>query len=134
MLCESGLSLVVNVYSKLKYPVFFFKKDNWYARKEEKIESNECSFKTRESMGCLGGSVGWASNSWFQLRSWYQGHRIETHVGLCAKCGACLGFFLCLPLPHSPAYAHAYTLSLSLSQKNLNKIREGRKKKILKKK
>ena len=51
----------------------------------------------REIVGCLGGSVSWASDSWFWLRSciipgsWYQG----PHQALCWFC-----LFLC-PFPLS---------------------------------
>ena len=49
-------------------------------------------------MGGLGGWIGWASESWFQLRSWSQGCGIEFRVGLCTDHGACLGFSLSLSL------------------------------------
>ena len=44
---------------------------------------------TRE---CLGGSVRWASDSWFQFRLWTQDHGIEPCVQLHAECWACLRF------------------------------------------
>ena len=33
-------------------------------------------------MGMPGWPVNWASNSWFQFRSWPQGHGMELHLGL----------------------------------------------------
>ena len=54
--------------------------------------------KNCQNKGCLGGSVGWASISWFQLRSWSQGHAIKPCKGLCAQWG--IYFRLCLhPFP-----------------------------------
>ena len=64
------------------------------------------SFIYMKLEGHLGGSVGWVSNSWFQLRSWSQGCGIEPRIRQCTECGACLRF--------SP--------SLSLSQINFFKI------------
>ena len=54
--------------------------------------------RIHSSMGRLGSSVGWASHSWFWLRSWSQGCGMEPHAG----CGVCLRFSLphSLPLPH----------------------------------
>ena len=43
------------------------------------------------SLWCLGGSFGWASDYWFQLRSWCQGRGIKPHVRLCTEHGVCLG-------------------------------------------
>ena len=37
--------------------------------------------------GCHDGSMGWVPDSWFWLRSWYQGCEMEPHVGLCAQQG-----------------------------------------------
>lgn len=37
-----------------------------------------------KSLGCIGGLVSWASNSWFGLRSWSQCHGMELRIGLCA--------------------------------------------------
>ena len=34
---------------------------------------------------CLSDSVGWMSDSWFQLRLLFQGHGIEPHIGLQAQ-------------------------------------------------
>ena len=59
----------------------------------------------------------WASESWFPLRSWYQGCGIEPCVRLHAKLGACLRYSLpplSLPLPHSHAHI------LSPHPKNIN--------------
>ena len=56
--------------------------------------------------GWLGGSVGWASYSWFHLRSGSQGCGIQPCSGrLCTECGACLRFSLSLCL--SPLLAHS---------------------------
>ena len=49
------------------------------------------------------GEPGWLSRlsaSWFQLRSWSQGHEIEPHVRLCARRRACLRF----SFPLSPTF------------------------------
>ena len=62
--------------------------------------------------GPLGGAVSWVSDSWFQLRSWSQGHGTEPGKGLCAKCGACLGFLLSSPLPPL-SLPHTHMLSPS---------------------
>ena len=35
-----------------------------------------------KKIGCLGGSVGQATNSWFRLRSWSQGHKMDPRVWL----------------------------------------------------
>ena len=32
--------------------------------------------------------------TWFQLRPWSQGHKLEPHVGLCTQCGVYLSFSL----------------------------------------
>ena len=50
--------------------------------------------------GHLGGSVDWASGSWFWLRSWSQGRGIEPSVRLHVECGACSLSFSC-PSPLS---------------------------------
>lgn len=79
------------------------------------LPCSELSFQEVYIMVHLGGSVNWASDSWFQLRSWSQGHgmeprrkpRTEPSAGLLIEyCGACLEFSLSLS-PSSP-------LSLSL--------------------
>ena len=57
--------------------------------------------------GHLGGSVSWASDSWFWLRSWSQYCGMESCVRLCSEQGACLGFPLSAPPPN---------LALMLSQ------------------
>ena len=59
------------------------------------------------------------NDSWFQLRSWSQGHGIEPLieplVRLCTECGACLRSSLSLSLcPSSPLM---WALSLSLKNK-----------------
>ena len=61
-------------------------------------------------LGCLCGSTGWASDSWFQLGSWSQG--LWVWAPLLALCWvwSLLGV-LSLPLPLSPT--HSYTLFLS---------------------
>ena len=41
--------------------------------------------------------VSLASDSWFQLRSWSQGHEIKPLIGLYAQWGICLRFSLPLP-------------------------------------
>ena len=73
--------------------------------------------------GCLGGSVSWASNSWFQLRPWSWGCGMELCVRVChAERGACLGFPFSLPLPISRTCQRAYSLSLS-QNKSINLIK-----------
>lgn len=37
--------------------------------------------------------MGWASNSWFRLRSWSQGWELEPCIGLCPLGRVCLKFF-----------------------------------------
>ena len=49
-------------------------------------------------LGHQGGSAGWASDSWFWLRSWPQCHEFEPCIRLCTELGACLGFSLSLSL------------------------------------
>ena len=58
--------------------------------------------------GCLGGTVSWASDSWFWLRSWSSDHGIQPLVGH----GVCLRLSLPLSLPLSPAHAHSLSLKL----------------------
>ena len=50
------------------------------------------------SPGHLGGSVGYASNSWFRLRSWSQGCKMEPYTGLCVQCRIDLRYSQPLPL------------------------------------
>ena len=45
-------------------------------------------FKNVNVLGCLGSSVGWALDSWFQVRSWSQGHGIKPCVT--TGCGSSL--------------------------------------------
>ena len=51
---------------------------------------------------CLGGSVGWASNSWFPLRSWSQGCEIEPRDELGSQIRVCLRVSLFNSLCPSP--------------------------------
>ena len=54
-------------------------------------------------VGHLGGSVGWATNSWFWLRSWSQDCEIKPHICLALHSAGNLLEILSLPLPlHSP--------------------------------
>ena len=59
------------------------------------------------------GSVSWASDSWFRLRSWFQGHGIKPHIGLHTE----HGFSLSLSLSLSPSAPHPHSCSLSLKEK-----------------
>ena len=62
-------------------------------------------------LGCLGGSVGWASD--FSSGHDLAVHEFEPHVGLCAdgsEPGACFGF--CVSLSLCPSPTHALALSL----------------------
>ena len=69
-------------------------------------------------MGCLGGSVSWASD-------FVSGHDLtvdgfEPRIRLCvhsSELGACFGFCVSLPLCSSPA--HALSLSPSKINKNI---------------
>ena len=54
--------------------------------------------KVASFQGHLGGSVGWASNSWFQIRSWSWGHETELSIWLHIQLGVCLRFNLSLSL------------------------------------
>lgn len=75
----------------------------------------------------LGGSVSWASDSWFQFRSWSQGHEMQPHVQLCARHGACLRFSL------SPSALPTHTHhSYSLSKKKKKERTKERKRKLFK--
>ena len=69
--------------------------------------------KKRKQMGCLGGSVCWASGPWYRLRLWSRSCGIEPHVGLCAEHGVCSEFSLSLSLRPSPAGVLSLSLSLS---------------------
>ena len=71
-------------------------------RKEDEFLQN------KRKLGCLSGSVGWASDSWFPVRSWSWGNEIEPH----AQWG------VCLPLPH---IHNICELSLKYISKNLFK-------------
>ena len=44
-------------------------------------------FSKCKCQACLDASVGWVSDSWFQLRLWSQGCGFEPRFGLCAECG-----------------------------------------------
>ena len=69
-----------------------------------------------EKQGRLGGSVGYAvKRLTLDFGSGHEltVHEIEPHVGLCAECGACLGFSLSLSLSAPPLLMHTHTLSLS---------------------
>ena len=80
--------------------------------------------KKGSMLGCLGGSVGKASD-------FGSGHDLavrefEPHVGLCADSsepGACFGFCISLSLCSSPVHA----LALSLSKTNKHFFKNGRK-------
>ena len=67
----------------------------------------------------LGGSVGWASDSWFRLRSWSQGRGIKPHTGICAEYGTCLRFSLSLSLSLSLSPSALFPHSYSLPQKKV---------------
>ena len=67
--------------------------------------------------GCLGSSVSWGFNSWFQLRLWSLGGGIQPCVGLCAEHGGCLGFSL------SPSVPFPCLHACSLSQNKQTKTR-----------
>ena len=70
---------------------------------------------------CLGGSVSWASDSWFWLRSQSQGCEIKPRVRLFTECGACLRFSLSLSLSAPPSLVCPLAVSLN----NNNKKRQG---------
>ena len=75
------------------------------------------------TMEHLGGSVSWASNSWFQFRSWFQSCDIEPCVGLHVECGDCLGFSLPLTSPLLMSFlSQQNKIKLKLKLK-LNKIK-----------
>ena len=62
-------------------------------------------FSLKWSMDGEPGWLGWASHSWFLLRSWSHGSWDQAwHQALCWQCRACLGFslFLSLCLPPPP--------------------------------
>ena len=54
---------------------------------------------SKSQQGCLGGSASWASDSWFWLMSWSQGHEMKPSIGLCAEHGVFLRFS---PSPTAP--------------------------------
>ena len=73
------------------------------------------AYENRSNVGCLGGSVGWASDFGSGRDLMVRG--FEPHMGLCAdrsEPGACFGFCVSLSLCPSPVHA----LSLSLSKIN----------------
>ena len=75
----------------------------------------KCWTKKKDAvLGHLNGSVGWMSNSWFWLRSWSQGCRIESRIRLHTECGACLGFPLSLSVSVSLFLSDSLSLSLLL--------------------
>ena len=86
-----------------------------------KLNSDEQSLKEE---GHLSGSVGWASDSWFQLRSWSQGRGIEPRIGLHTECRACLSFSLSFPLSLPPTHTLSLSLSLKWREKSLKEERE----------
>ena len=57
-------------------------------------------------MGCLSSSVSWTSDSWFWLRSCFQGPGIKPHIRLPTKQGVCLSS------SYAPPPAHSCSLSL----------------------
>lgn len=60
-----------------------------------------------QRLGCLGGSIGSASFSWFGLRSWFESRDIET-VGSHNHLGICLRFS-----PSAPPPTHVHMRCLS---------------------
>ena len=79
--------------------------------------------KGKEPPGHLGGSVGYASDSWFRLRSWSHGPWAQApHQALHWQHGACLGFSLSLSLPL--LYSCSLSFSLSLSLKKIHKLKK----------
>lgn len=53
------------------------------------------------NLGCLGGPVGWVSDSWFHFRLWAPSPGIARGQ-LCAQCGVCLSLSLpLLPVPNT---------------------------------
>ena len=81
-------------------------------------EEKERIVKSQQMKGLLGISVGWASDSWFRLRSWSHGLWISRMVW------SLLGI-LSLPLFSAPPHSRssAFSLSLSLSLK-INKLKK----------
>ena len=76
-------------------------------------------------LGCLGGSVGWAPNSWFRLSRDLTVCGIEPRSGFCADSAETAWDSLSpsLYLPH-PTRVHTHTLSLSLKiNKFSNKVK-----------
>ena len=73
-------------------------------------------------VGCLGSSVGWASN----FRSGYDLTvcESESHIGLCADSSEPALDSVFLSVCSSPAWAHARSLSLSKINKRLKNFKE----------
>ena len=65
--------------------------------------------------GCLGGSVGWASNYWFWLRSWSL-VGWSPNQAVCWQHEACLGFSLFLSLSSCLSPACSCSMSLNLKK------------------
>ena len=73
----------------------------------------------KRCMGCLGGSVGWAAGSRFQLGSWSHGSWVwALHQAPCWQCRAYLGFSFSPSVSTPPLLTHA----LSLSQKQMDEL------------
>ena len=80
--------------------------------------ASEVVFNFQRTGGCLGGSAGWVSDSWFWLRSWSHSAWVGApRRALHWQREACLGFSLSPSLCLSPTHA----VSVSLSQKWINK-------------
>ena len=75
--------------------------------------------KKRKQVERLHGSVCWAPDSCFRLRSWSHGRGIKLRIGLYTERGTCLrfslSFSLCLSLSLSPPLTLSPTGALSLS-------------------
>ena len=89
--------------------------DQW--QKVENLKVNPHGWPTNlvkrsQKLGCLHGSVGWASD--FSSGHDLTVHEFEPYIGLCADSsepGASFGFCVSFPLP----LPHSFSLSLSLS-------------------